>query len=215
MRKITDKVFLLESTKGAYAYLIRGDETMLVDTGLPLVGKAIMKELESASIKAGEIKHILLTHYDIDHIGNAVMLQKATGAKLWSSETERPYILGKTPRPGFKKYISEISRAKKPKSVFAFMLDGNIKGVEVIPSPGHSPGHVCLLFNDVLFAGDLVENKNGKLLPYPSGWNWENGLLMDSIELVSRYSFKWVCPAHGEPIEKSCLTDRIKARQDR
>lgn len=205
MKKITEKVFLLESTKGAYVYLIFGKETMLVDTGFPIAGKKILKELESENIDLLDIKHILLTHYDIDHIGNAVMLQKLTGAKLWSSLTDRPYILGQKPRPGFKKYFSSIARIPKPETLFSFGEDGNIDGMKVIPSPGHSPGHVCLLFEDVLFAGDLVEGENGQLLPFRSGWNWDNALHTDSISRVSHYSFEWVCPAHGEPVKSSLL----------
>ncbi len=42
------------------------------------------------------------------------------------------------------------------------MQIGNIK---IIHTPGHTPGHVCMIFEDVLFAGDLVKNKNGNIVP--------------------------------------------------
>ncbi len=30
-----------------------------------------------------------------------------------------------------------------------------------------------MIFEDVLFAGDLVKNKNGNIVPYPNPWNWD------------------------------------------
>jgi glyoxylase-like metal-dependent hydrolase (beta-lactamase superfamily II) len=205
--KINNKVYLLDSTRGSYVYLIIDKETTLIDTGLSWMGKSILNDLEKLNIKPTDIKNILLTHNDLDHIGNAAMLQKLTGAKLWASKDDIPYIIGEKHRPGFKKYLPYIFRVKKPEYVAAYKTDEKIAGIEIIPTPGHTPGHVCLLFEDVLFTGDLVENRKGKLIPYPSGWNWNTSLLLDSIKTVSKYSFQWVCPAHGKPLEKSCITD--------
>ncbi len=200
--KITENVFALDVTYGAYAYLVLGEEIILIDTGLPWVGRRLVKELASMNVPVQDIKHVLLTHHDIDHIGNAVMLQKLSGAQLWSSQEDIPYILGQIPRPGFKKYLARVFGVPKPEKLSVYNPKQCIGGVKVIPSPGHTPGHVCLLFEDVLFAGDLVKNKKGRLTPYPSGWNWNTSILMDSIQKVSDYSFRWICPAHGKPIQR-------------
>jgi hypothetical protein len=45
--KITDDVYALDSTKGNYAYLILGEEIIMVDIGRPGQGKGILNELES------------------------------------------------------------------------------------------------------------------------------------------------------------------------
>lgn len=200
--KITDSVYALESTKGAYAYIIRGNETILVDTGFPWSKKGILRELEAMGIELKQIKHILLTHYDIDHVGNAALLQELTGADVWASEEDAPVIMGTADRKGFKKYFKYLFNIKKPKDVKTFAPDAEIDGVKVVPTPGHTPGHVCLLYDGVLFAGDLVENKKGKLIPYPKGWNWDNAALLKSFDKVARIPFKWVCPAHGSPVER-------------
>lgn len=70
--KITDKVYALESTEGAYAYIVLGTEIVLIDTGFAWVGKKILKELKSMKIKLEDIKHIILTNHDLDHVGNVV-----------------------------------------------------------------------------------------------------------------------------------------------
>lgn len=201
--EISDNVFLLDSSKGSYAYVIRGKEIVLIDTGLSFKGKSIMKELKSIGIELKHIKHILLTHHDIDHIGNAFMLQQLTGAEIWASKEDIPYIYGDIDRHGFKKYIKYIFSVKMPRNIKAYIPGQSINDIEIIPTPGHTPGHVCLLYKDVLFAGDLLENKNGKLRPYPAAWNWNQSAMMESIKKIADIPYKWLCPAHGMPVERN------------
>ncbi len=208
--KISDRVFALDSTKGSYVYVILGEEITLIDTSLPFHGDGIMKELSSMNIQPQDIKHILLTHYDLDHIGNAAKLAELTGATLWASEADRLCILGEADRPGFKKFLPYIFRVKKPESVKPYPVNGKINDITILPTPGHTPGHVCLLFEDILFAGDLVENKGGTLIPYPSFWNWDTTLLKKSIKDISDYGFQWICPAHGNPMERDGRWEQIQ-----
>ncbi len=199
--KINDNVYRIDSSKGSYVYLIRGKEMMLVDTGFPLKGKSIRKEIEALGIQLKDIKHILLTHHDIDHIGNAAMLQKLTGATVWASKEDIPYIRGEVDRHSFKKYFKYIFRGRAPENMKPYGADeNNIGGIEVIPTPGHTPGHVCLLYKGALFAGDLLESKDGKLRSYPAAWNWDNSLMAESIRKIAGLSCQWVCPAHGKPV---------------
>ena len=198
--KIEENVYALESTKDSYSYLIKDKETILIDTGNPGKVKNILKEIESLNIKPKNIKHILLTHHDVDHIGNATLLQKKTGATLWASKKDIPYILGDKSRPGIKKVASFLMRVKKPEKIKSYN-DQKIDDIEIIPTPGHTPGHVSFLYKDILFAGDLVRNSNGVLKKLPKMGNSDEKSLNESILKMSKYSFKWVCPAHGEPLE--------------
>lgn len=204
MIKLTDDVYLLESTKGkgGYVFVIMGKEIVLIDTGFPGKFKKIQKELISLGIQLFKVKHILLTHYDIDHIGNAALLQEQSGADLWASEEDISVINGDVERYGFKKYFKYIFPIKKPKRIKPLALGQSINEIEVIPTPGHTPGHLCFLYKDVLFAGDLLENKNGNLRPYPKAWNWDNKIMLQSIQKISKIPFKLVCPSHGEPINR-------------
>lgn len=200
--KITDSVYLLDSTKGSYVYLIKGEENVLIDTGFTWKGKALLRELKALGAEPRSIKHILITHHDLDHIGNAFILQQSTGASIWASAADIPYITGESPRPGFKKHMSRIFRVKKPQRVRAFSDGGLISGVRVIPSPGHTPGHSCFLYDGVLFAGDLVKNKKGEAIPYPAPWTADSAALKKSIEQIEKCEFDWVCPAHGSPYKR-------------
>lgn len=79
------------------------------------------------------------------------------------------------------------------------MQIGNIK---IIHTPGHTPGHVCMIFEDVLFAGDLVKNKNGNIVPYPNPWNWDYKKMMKSISELDNLKYEWICMSHGTPCIK-------------
>ena len=199
--KVIDDVYALDSTKGNYAYIILGKEPILVDTGRPGQGKGILKELESLNIKPQDIKHILLTHHDVDHIGNLALLEAETGAKVWASKEDILYICGEKNREGIKRLVSVIMRVKKPENINSYPENQKINGINVIPAPGHTPGHVCLLYNDILFAGDLIRTSKGQVEPMSSFMNWNTNISKESVKKVSDLSFNWICPAHGEPIK--------------
>ncbi|MHB8063105.1 MAG: MBL fold metallo-hydrolase [Ruminiclostridium sp.] len=194
----------MEATKGkgGYVFVIIGKEIILIDTGFPGKVRGIKKELMSIGVQLEQVKHILLTHSDIDHIGNAAILQELSGAELWASKEDIPVINGEADRNGFKKYFKYIFHIKKPKDIKPFAPGQKIDDIEVIPTPGHTSGHLCFLYKDILFAGDLLENKNGNLIPYPKAWNWDNKIMLQSIKKISQIPFKLVCPSHGEPIKR-------------
>lgn len=201
MKKITNRVYLLESTTGSYCYLarVREKEMVLIDTGLRFIRGALMDELKENNVPLEYIKHIILTHGDIDHIGNLEYLQRLTGATVWAGSKEIPYIFGEQERQGFKKYLAMLGKPRKLKEIKA-LKDGNtIADIEVVETPGHTPGHICLIYDDVLFAGDLVEERDGLCVPYSAKFNWDNARLFKSIEKLNAYPFKWVCVAHGSP----------------
>lgn len=198
--KIGDNVYCLESTKGSYSYLIKDKKSILIDTGYPGKFEAILDEIKSLNVEPNSIKHILLTHHDVDHVGNATLLQKETEATLWAPKKDIPYILGDKSRPGIKKLVSFIMRVKKPEKITSYK-DPKIENVEIISTPGHTPGHVSFLYKDILFAGDLMRNSDGKLKKPPKIGNSNNKSIDESIVKLNEYSFKWVCPAHGEPLE--------------
>lgn len=196
--KIIEDVYLLESTKDSYAYLINGEEPVLIDTGIPGKSKQMIEEMSDLGIKP---KHIFLTHHDVDHIGNAKILQEITGAKLWATKEDTPFIIGKKNRPGIKRIVQSIVRVEKPNIDLFFLDNQDILSIKVIFTPGHTPGHVCFLCKNVLFAGDLIANRNGRLELLPKFGNWNNEILKSSVEKIKLLDFDWICPAHGKPVQ--------------
>ncbi len=199
--QLTEHVHILDSTRGSYAYIILDSDIVLIDTGRPDQRRGILRDLESLGVDLRQIKHILLTHHDLDHMGNAAFLQQASGAMVWASALDLPFIKGERHRPGIKRLIELVLHPIPPSNLHSYPASNQVADVSVVPAPGHTPGHVCLAYEDVLFAGDLVHVVRGKAEPYPAFWNWDTRLLEESWLRVSRLAHRWLCPAHGRPID--------------
>lgn len=206
--KIQNGVFMLEASPFSHVFLIRGEENMLIDTGIPGQGKKILQELTPMGIDPKSIKKLLITHHDVDHIGNAAMLAEATGAQLWAPEGDIPYITREKPRGGRKSVINAIFRTKVPASIKPLINGQLINGVTAIFAPGHTPGHMIFYYDKIVFAGDLMRIQNGIPAESSKSMNLDHSLAGKSIGILSSLEIDWICPAHGQP---SRMNDAIRS----
>jgi len=207
--EVTSGVFMLRASPQSHVYLIRGDINILVDTGVPGAGRRILGELASMDVQTDSVGAILLTHHDVDHIGNLKRLAEATGARIFAPGEDIPYITGEAARPGIKRAIALFIRPAVPEGISPFGRE-EIKEVRVIPAPGHTKGHVILLYKNVLFAGDLLRAVKGEPAPMADFMNWDSKLAAGSIGLLKSLDFDWICPAHGAPMPREALQDFLK-----
>jgi hydroxyacylglutathione hydrolase len=144
-----------------------------------------------------ELKGILLTHTHFDHIGAVAPIAQATGAEVWVPEIERPVladIMSYVPWPDFgpfESYEAEHTlRGGEKLELAGFEID-------VIFTPGHSPGHVTFSIPDeqVIFSGDVLFQGSVGRVDLPGG-DWET--LERSIgELIDAYPEQTVVyPGH-------------------
>lgn len=138
-------------------YLIKGREKYIaVDAGTRK--KNITAELQKLNIDVHTILAVFLTHSDYDHAGGVEVF---TNAKVYLPEAEEQMINGKTARFFFI-YKNTLTRD------YELINDGQtieIEGLRVrsIAAPGHTPGSVCYLIDDIyLFTGDNLSLKHGK-----------------------------------------------------
>lgn len=198
--KVTDNVFKLESTKGAYAYLIMDNGITLIDTGMSKQGEKMLKELKDNNFKNNDIKTILLTHHDVDHIGNVELISNKTKCNIYIDENDLPYALGEKKRNGIKRLISLIYRCKVPKTTKKLSYY-QFNYIDYMHTPGHTPGHNCFIYKNVMFVGDLVGEKAGRVRLIPSFMNWNKTELLYSCITLPMDGIQWICPAHGEPFK--------------
>jgi glyoxylase-like metal-dependent hydrolase (beta-lactamase superfamily II) len=155
------------------------DEThgpTLVDTGLPGQQDAIASALAEANIRVQDLKRIILTHQDIDHVGSLHYLAQASGAQVLAHATEAPYIDGSL-QPRFARpevleqrpELRPVAERFQPSPIDEQLQDGTrldlAGGVRVIFSPGHTPGHICLYLErtKTLITGDALTANEGRL----------------------------------------------------
>jgi len=103
-----------------------------------------------------DVQAILLTHTHFDHVGAVAPLARATGAPVYCPELEVPVlqdIMAFVPWPGFGPFESwdpeETVRGGETLELAGIRL-------EVLFTPGHSPGHVTYATSGALFSGDVL-----------------------------------------------------------
>ena len=108
----------------------------------------------------------------MDHIGNARFLQQETGAKLWASTEDVPYITVKINRSGVKRIVQALVKHENPVVDNTYLLNQHFGELSVIKTPGHTPGHVIFAYKNILFTGDLFKIKDGNIKSMAKYMNW-------------------------------------------
>lgn len=128
-----------------------------------------------------QVEAILVTHTHFDHIGAVAPVARATGAPVYCPEMERQVlanIMDYVPWSGFGPFESYEAD---------HLVNGGEQlelaglGIEVISTPGHSPGHVTYAIpsEDALFSGDVLFEGSVGRVDLPGG-DWPT--LLASIE---------------------------------
>ncbi len=194
----------------ANSYLIQdADGLTLIDTGMPGSNKKIMEYLRSIGRAPGDLKRIVITHADLDHVGGLAALKEATGARIYASAIEAEAIAtGKPSRSfgGMMKWVNELlGRFIKPKQaqVDEIVTDGQVLpglgGLRVIATPGHTPGHISLFAPSagILFCGDSLFNSSGQIRGSRPMMTWDQIKAAQSAKLEKSLAPKIVCAGHG------------------
>ena len=160
------------------AYIFRregSDRALIVDPGDE--ASKLLNVIESLTLK---LEGILLTHTHFDHVGAVAPVAKATGAEVWVPEAEKfvlDDIMAFVPWPGFgpfESYDAEHTLSGGDRLELAgFEID-------VLSTPGHSPGHVTFSIPDetAIFSGDVLFQGSVGRTDLPGG-DWDT--LLESI----------------------------------
>ena len=148
----------------------------LVDCGLKSAQKKIENAVKFLNRDMSDVKRIIFTHSHDDHAGGAAkVVELASSAKVISHEEEQQFLeSGKTPPQDYSHFAGLIFRFIPPSrftpvSVAQTVRDGEVLpiagGLQVIHTPGHTPGHISLLHKNsgVLITGDSIFNYGFKV----------------------------------------------------
>jgi glyoxylase-like metal-dependent hydrolase (beta-lactamase superfamily II) len=158
--KITDSIYQVDEVMGGPTVIVSGNEVALVDTGVPDSEEKIFALIESLGRKRSDLKHILLTHSDGDHIGSLPALAEASSARVYAQRDEAEVIGGRRKSRGGQIVSKAVSVDQIVKGGDVLPIHG---GIRVLESFGHTAGHVSyhVLAEDLLIAGDCLNNLNG------------------------------------------------------
>jgi glyoxylase-like metal-dependent hydrolase (beta-lactamase superfamily II) len=217
--RIADGVYVLpiprgsQETEGFLNLTLILDEqegAALVDAGLPGHAETIGAALADAGIGVRDLRRIIFTHQDLDHIGSGAALVRQSGARVVAHPADTPYIEGDlrplkvTPemlerRPQMREVLEHLESVR----VDEYLEDGErldlAGGIRVIYTPGHTPGHLSLYLErpKVLVAGDALTAEEGRLNgPNPSV-TLDMGEAVRSVRRLAELDVETIVCYHG------------------
>jgi len=145
------------------------------------------------------LRQIVVTHAHIDHIGGAAQLKRITGAPVLFHQADLPILAMLEMQAGWLGIPTPEQVALDQSAEDG--LSAGISGLdaEVIHTPGHTPGSICLLFpkQELLLAGDTLFAGSVGRTDLPGG---DTKALLRSIHtrLLALPENTLVVPGHGE-----------------
>jgi N-acyl homoserine lactone hydrolase len=174
--------------------IVSGHRVALVDTGFPAsyvddpagaahaegldaFGRIVsltrdnlaVAQLELTGLSPGDVTDLVITHGDIDHVGSIAEFPRAT------------LVVGRAElETGPPRYFGDVRPVAWPTALRYHVIDGDeelFPGVELLSTPGHSPGHLSLLVRlrrtgALLLAGDAI-SRPAELDTGENGGAWD------------------------------------------
>ena len=230
------------------AYVIAGEKgNILIDSGwdTPETLWAFREGLKAENLKFQDIKTIIITHIHPDHYGLAGKIKQLCGAKVAMHRAEAELIDSRY--KDFAELIERVEDELKSNGVpqeelldlknaslwmrdfvtfeqpDIMLNDGDSVGngsfkLQVIRTPGHSPGHICLYESRrrLLFSGDHVLYETNPVVGCnPQSGDNPLGDYLSSLQKLKDFKISFVFPGHGPTFNGLGLrVDRIISLHD-
>lgn len=196
----------------------------LIDAGISGQWPELVAELEAMGRSLSDIRGVVLTHGDEDHIGFAERLRRDHGVPVWVHEADAGRARGEGkpstgwgtfrlgPLLGFLWYAARrgglrtayLGEVRTFRGGETLELPGRPR---IIGLPGHSPGSVAIHVPavDALFVGDALTTRNvltGEEGPGPAPFTDEPALAASSLANLDGVEARWLLPGHGSPWDR-------------
>lgn len=200
--------------------LVEDDGCLLVDGGM---GKQIdvLGYLAKIGRKPSDLTHILITHADIDHVGDLASVQQASGARVYAGAISAGLLRdAKMPSHGRDWFNDIMHRLLHYAAIAAEPVqDGQtlpiFGGIDVVACPGHTPDHVAYYATSrgILFSGDALHTRGGKLSESGPFISADHGLAKRSADKLLKLTPAVFAPGHGKPLHTHSADDLMMLRQ--
>ncbi len=188
---------------GSKAFLVVEDEITLIDAGLRGSGPLLRRYLDGLGRSPREVTRIVCTHGHPDHIGGVREIAAMTGAEVLMHDADvqrlRMDMKGALRHLRPWAFVAAVTRGPEDAKPLAddTVLPG-LGGLEVVHTPGHTPGSVCLYAraHGILIVGDVLQVIRGALSLPSLVFTEDMALARRSIGRLAALDVRTICFAH-------------------
>ncbi len=215
--EVAEGVFALGGWWGALAYLAVGAETLLIDTGVSRVAGAILRAVRATGVQPESIDRIVLTHYDYDHSGSAAQLARELDAPVAIHMADADLVTNPSDSPGLRRLlyhqpVPQVLRWEAPE-VATTLEKGDVVGDwRVMHTPGHTPGSMSLVRDDVGIVGDALVFRRGRLIPNVRHLATDLAAQESSTRRLANAGLRTVLPGHYAPCLNPSAVEALRRR---
>jgi len=209
----SNNLFQLTHFVAFKCYLVREDDGFtLIDTNMSGQAAAIMQEANKLGLP---IARILLTHAHVDHVGSLDALHDALpDVQVAISERDARFLSGDKSLDASEPQVRLRGGYPICQTKPALLLHAGdrIGSLEVIATPGHTPGHIAFLDtrDRALIAGDAFQTQGGVavsgtfelLFPLPAFATWHKGLALESAHKLLALHPSALAVGHGHMLSQ-------------
>ncbi|MFF2019900.1 MBL fold metallo-hydrolase [Paenibacillus sp. NPDC058177] len=196
-------------------------DTILVDCGYPDFVPLLEAAVNKHGVTLRSLTKLIITHHDMDHVGSLAALKQAyPHVSIIAHEVETPSIEGnikskrleqaestfdalpeeaKPQAEQFIKFLQSIEPAAVDQTVSGGEWLPWCGGIEIIHTPGHTPGHMSLYLpaNKTLIAGDAVVIEQARLEIANPQYTLHLPEAVHSVQRLLEYDIEQVVCYHG------------------
>ena len=202
---------------GTNIILIAEEELTLIDTGFPGGSNQVIDLIHKLGRSVAEIGLIILTHNHFDHTGGLPDIKKLSQARVAGHRAD--FINTEGPLP-FPRIVQKLLRIRpfsalrwafsaRPDQIDIKLEGGEILeplgGLEVIPTPGHTPGSISLFSSQkrLLMVGDTLNKRYKNLRLPPKMVSTDLVQVIRSVRRLAQLDFDIMCFGHGRPLTEN------------
>jgi glyoxylase-like metal-dependent hydrolase (beta-lactamase superfamily II) len=206
--EVLPDVFLL-TIRTNNVLVIFEEKITLVDTGFKGSTDRITGFIESRGRSPRDIGLVILTHNHPDHTGGLKEIRNISNPRvamhhddiLQTGEAGTADGRRQKPVPLLQKPFYSSSLGKIDIRLSGGETLEPLGGLEVIHTPGHTPGSISLYSEKhrLMIAGDALRNRGGKLYLPPGLVSADSAQARESIKKIAGFEFEILCTGHGRP----------------